>query len=352
MRLLYAGALEWGTTSLQRMEIIRGLVEHVYAVNLSSLQGEHLTRSTWARLQVRLGRGPLIRRVVSALVRESSRYAPDVVWVDQGVCVSEKALMAIRDRTGAILVHYTPDSLMGRGFGNACFGKALRQYDLCITNKPHEQELYRARGAKQVLFSPKGFAPDVHKPAVLSDEDKAKYACDVAFIGQRMKDRARSLARLVERVPCRLHLYGRQWEKGTTGAKLGRLQRGWVPGQEYAKAICGARICLGFLNREVGDTYTSRTFEIPACGGFLLAERTDLQREYFAEDKEAVYFESDDELIEKVKFYLAHEDLRRRIAEAGHHRAWHSGYACTERLRKCIEACERCRAARAAGEAR
>ena len=168
MRLLYAAALEWGTTSLQRMEIIRGLVEHVYGVNLSSVQGEYLTRSTWARLQMRLGRGPLIRRVASALVRESSRYAPDVVWVDQGLCVSAKALMAIRDRTGAILVHYTPDSLLGPGFGNPCFAKALRQYDLCITNKPHELDLYRARAPSRCFSRPRASPPMFISPLSLA----------------------------------------------------------------------------------------------------------------------------------------------------------------------------------------
>jgi glycosyltransferase involved in cell wall biosynthesis len=149
-----------------------------------------------------------------------------------------------------------------------------------------------------------------------------------------MEARARSLCQLLNKVPCKLNLYGRKWEKGDTGAILGPYQRGWVYGDGYAKALCGAKIGLCFLNREVGDLYTTRTFEIPACGVFMLAERTDLHKELFAEDREAAYFDSDEELVDKVRFYLSHEVMRRRIAEAGYHKV--KEYTWKARMRECV----------------
>jgi len=341
VRLLYVGTLAWGSTTLQRMEALRAWTDHLYAVDLRIFEGEYLTRPPWIRIQMRLGYGPLIRRVSEAVLREATRYGPDVLWVDQGLSVASYALAAVRARTGALCVHYTPDSLYSPGFGSPCFRAAFRQYDLCMTTKPSEIALYRGRGARDVLLTYQGFDPGIHRPTALDDADARRFACDVAFIGQRMDDRADSLAALAQHLGPRasIRLYGRGWEKGRTRKVLAPLHRGWVAGIQYGKALCGAKVCLAFLNREVGDVYTTRSFEIPACGAFMLAERTPLHQELFAEGVEAEYFSSTEELIGKVRWYLAHDAQRRRIAAAGQQRAQRSGYTWEARMQQCLDAC-------------
>ena len=74
--------------------------------------------------------------------------------------------------------------------------------------------------------------------------------------------------------------------------------------------------------------------EIPACGGFMLAERTPDHQELFEEDKEAVFFDinNPNELLEKALYYLEHEKERKAIAKAGRERCLKSGYSQHERL--------------------
>ena len=341
IKVLYFGTLDWGSTSLQRLEGLRAAGAQVYGVDQRIFAGEYLRRSPWQRLQMRLGRGPLPARISRELVREARRYRPQVVWVDSGLCVSQEALRRIKETTQAFCVHYTPDSLVSPGLGNACFIRALPEYDLCITTKAREEGRYYRQGARRVWISQKGYDPGIHRPLPLSPAEQEQFSCQVAFAGERMEARAQSLCRLVARLPVRINLYGRDWDRGRTGAVLAWFDKGWVYGEDYAKALGGAQIALGFLNREVGDTDTTRSLEIPACGAFLLAERTDRHLELFREDREAAFFSSDEELIDKVQFYLAHDTLRQRIARAGYERVQKLDLTWAAVMQRCLAAIAR-----------
>jgi spore maturation protein CgeB len=76
-----------------------------------------------------------------------------------------------------------------------------------------------------------------------------------------------------------------------------------------------------------------RTFEAPASRAFVLAERSEEQLEFFAEDREAVYYGSPEELLTKLRFYLKRDEARHRIATAGYERCLRSGYAYADRAR-------------------
>ena len=52
------------------------------------------------------------------------------------------------------------------------------------------------------------------------------------------------------------------------------------------------------------DLHTSRTFEIPACGGFMLSERSKEHSDFFEENKEAIFFDSAEELFNKINIFI------------------------------------------------
>lgn len=56
----------------------------------------------------------------------------------------------------------------------------------------------------------------------------------------------------------------------------------------------------------------------------------------FEEGKEAEFFGSDEELVEKVRFYLNHQEERRRIAAAGRRRCLESKYSNHDRMRSML----------------
>lgn len=63
-----------------------------------------------------------------------------------------------------------------------------------------------------------------------------------------------------------------------------------------------------------------RVFEVPACGGFLLTQPAEDLHEYLEPGVDCATFESVDDLVDRVRYYLAHDNERRAIAERGYQR--------------------------------
>lgn len=64
----------------------------------------------------------------------------------------------------------------------------------------------------------------------------------------------------------------------------------------------------------------ARHFEIPACGGFVIAGRADDIENYYTPGKEIVLYDTVDDLAEKVGYYLSHDEERARVAKAAYQR--------------------------------
>jgi len=108
-------------------------------------------------------------------------------------------------------------------------------------------------------------------------------------------------------------------------------------GRELAAVASLSKISLGFLSETNYDGHTSRTFEIPACGGFMLGQRSAGQLEFFEEGREIECFDSYEEMHDKIRFYLANDAARERIRAAGRERCVRSGYSYQERFRFALD---------------
>lgn len=88
-------------------------------------------------------------------------------------------------------------------------------------------------------------------------------------------------------------------------------------------------ISLGFLevydhhdpSRPVTQHLHLREFEAPMCGALYCTGYMDELAEMFEPDKEVLTYRNQHELLDKVRYYLAHPQDADRIREAGHQRA-------------------------------
>lgn len=85
-------------------------------------------------------------------------------------------------------------------------------------------------------------------------------------------------------------------------------------------------IKLNFFYSKNFEQIKARNFEIPALNGFQLTNRVEGLDEFFIENKEIVFFDDDNDLIEKCKFYLSNDSIRERIKQASNKKSFNHTY--------------------------
>jgi spore maturation protein CgeB len=83
-----------------------------------------------------------------------------------------------------------------------------------------------------------------------------------------------------------------------------------------------SRINLNLSNASVGklDQVKGRDFEVPGCRGFIITKRSNELSSYYKPGFEVETYDDQDELIEKVRHYLAADKEREQVAVRGYER--------------------------------
>jgi spore maturation protein CgeB len=278
----------------------------------------------------------MVRDFNDSLAKNAEGLHPHLLFVCKGQLVEPYAIEAAK-RVGALTALWWPDvSFFAHG---PSIPRAVPHYDWVFTTKTFGlSDLATKFGVTNASFLPHAFHPEVHRKFRCDASDQERYACDVSFIGTWSPKKQALLEALVAARPTvKLKIWGMQWEKAGRG--LARwVESREVIGAEYAKAIRLSQINLGILSEvrkgaSSGDLITARTFHIPACGGFMLHERTAEVAQFFEEGRECGMFASADEMVAKVEYYLDHPEERQAVAEAGHLRCLNSGNSVDDRAR-------------------
>jgi len=276
------------------------------------------------------------KRILETVEKESF----DVIWIDKGTYILPSVLSHIKRTTRSLLVHYNTDDIMRKEHQLDNYFKAIDIYGVHFTtnnfNIPEMHEL----GAKRVYFSELACDDNMYRPVDVPEEDKRKLGSDIFFIGHWEPKTEKLIGYLTEhQMPVTVR--GPNWHKAKNIKLLSSVVKsGPIWGQDYVKSICCGKIGLGIVSKWNRNLTAGRIFEIPACGTFLLAERTPSIQSVYVEGKEAEFFSNSEELLEKAKYYLSHDKERQAIAKAGHERCITSRYSWKDRVREMLEKVE------------
>lgn len=359
MKILFLGEIGEGQTSRMRLRALARLGHTVHGVDTI----EPWRRHSWAgrQLRRRLGRGGAIVTVNREVLAAARAFKPHLVWAEKQEYLRADTLVELR-RLGARLVHFTPDPYFSLAWKRTpLMDAAIGGFDVLVYCKRYEHGAYAALG-RPLVYMPLGFCDETHRPLPADD---APWRCAVGFLGG-WEPRREMLLHALAAAGIDLKIRGGYWDFLCDGRPTPRryiilrqlagkdrvrfhkdemLGRAWqggeVYGDDYARALSGAGIGLGFLRKVCPDQHTTRSFEIPACGSMLLADRTEEHRELFTEGSEAEFFDSAEELVDKARFYSAAESARRRIAAAGRQRCLNAKYAYVHRLAAALAAVEK-----------
>jgi hypothetical protein len=335
LKILYVGPAYQGSNGTCWRDAFQELGHDVLTVDDEKLTPGPQTTAEKVRFRM-FGRRPPASQIaaVNDTVTQAARtFQPDLTFYVKAYYVLPETLEETR-RFGLNFA-YMNDDMFVPGVATFTFRENIRHMDCILTTKSFSVREYHNAGAPLAVYVANAYDPRIHYPAQPSAAERDLYNGDVAFIGNFHPWKADFLAELARhRDEFHMNIWGLAWSKTrrpdywTRWGRWKRLQTClrekplWCA--EMGKAIQANKITLGLLLRDVRDLHTSRSFEIPACGGFMIADRTEEHRMYFEEDREAVYFSSHEELVDKIRFYLAHEERRREIAEAGFQRCMRS----------------------------
>lgn len=332
--LLYVGNLREGGNGKDRVAIFKAAGFAVQEFNVRPYKdaGNRLLRSLYGRVLS----GPHIHRMNADLRSISATGGFDAVFVDKGTWVYPNTLKELRSAArGQLAIHFTPDPQFTFHRSRHLLS-GLATYDLAITTKTYELDDYRAVLGDNVMFIYQGYSKRIDYKFGLSAP--SDFRSDVTFIGHCEPHYAAHLE-TVSKVTSDLSIWGQGWAKLAQKSDWidGHVRGARLFGTEYSAALGAAKVSLGLVSKLCPDQSTTRSFEIPASGTFMLAERTDEHMSLFNEGTEAEFFSSSSELREKLQYYLTNDAEREKIAAAGLRRCKASGYSTAEQYEQIVD---------------
>jgi len=168
--------------------------------------------------------------------------------------------------------------------------KKAREFDYVFVAQEADAKRFEKAGIKNVFWLPHAVEPAAYHPSCCIK----KY--DICFVGHiNDRRRAEALDTLFKAVP-NFWLGQRRFE-------------------EAAEKYSQSKIVF---NQSIKDDVNMRTFEVLATKSFLLTEKVDTLDKLFVDGKHLVMYSSPEEMVEKAKYYLEHDEEREKIAEAGY----------------------------------
>ena len=341
-RILFVADLNVYAKGHARLRALERLGAQVKALSHTAIGGEdkgHPDFSLAFRLAWKLGWHLDTEGINRALPAAAGEFEPDLIWIEKGNMVRPSTLAGLKQaHSSVVIAAYSEDDMFHALNRTRAFTKGLRHYDVVFTTKSYNADPNElpALGARRCVMVDKAYDPDQHFPIKVTDAEIAAYGADIGFIGTYAPERGRDVLLLAE-AGMQVRVWGNGWEAFPgTHANLAVERRALVnTGDDlaYTKGIATTRINLGFLRKENRDLQTDRSIEIPASGGFMLAEHSNEHARLFEDGKEAVFYSSADEMVAKARYFLEHDAERAAIAAAGRARCLAGGYSHDERMR-------------------
>lgn len=252
-----------------------------------------------------------------ALVLQALDFVPDAVIVVSGMAYHPRAFDMLYRLDVPLFLMLTECPYIDQEQINLV--KASHTRGVFANDLLSVRRIWEGSGV-DTCYLPHSYDPTRHHTREVGEE----YQSDVYFYGTLWPERVEMLKPLID------HPNG--WNVKIGGAKFGSEKMEHLSNDELALHYCGAKIAINHhrtvirVKDEVlqhipsyGSAYSigPRAYEIAACGAFQLCDDTRPELRDVFGDSVATYTDKID-LLDKIGYYLAHDQERRDMAWAAH----------------------------------
>ena len=288
-------------------------------------------------------RNQYLRVWLEHLYNTAKDFHPDVILFINGPrdILRAENMANIRQTVDAPIVCWFVDSVIGRTGEDALYPYYDRIYVFEKQDIVYLKEQYNI----QAEYCPVGY-----NAAYANVERPHTKSMDIVFMGAPFKNRLRILEEVAT------HALRNQWHMGIYGPFYEEqyfwkkylfrrkypnitkfLHNGIIVPEDAAKFYASSKICVN-IHLPEHKSVNPRTFEIMATGSFqLIDERADYAGLTPKEDM--VVFHTAAELIDKIGYYLSHEEEREKIAAHGRKSVF-GHYSMEECLKRVLSPCD------------
>ena len=257
------------------------------------------------------------------LLEKARRFQPEIIWLSgDNRIILPSTLERLKREHDCKIIYVSGVSPIV--FSHAIERQAARLYDLVLVNDYYHGVQWLELGARRMECLPYvAIDPDFHFPQPQTDVPN-EYLCDVGFVGTLVPHHLYS-----ERVAALESLREFDlgiWSMHEAPDALKPFYRGSALGQEMLQVLSSVKISINAHGDFMRYGGNMRLFETAAIGTFQIVDDRPGIGEWFSIGEHLVTFRDHADLQEKVRYYLEHDDERRRIAVAArehvlaHHR--------------------------------
>jgi len=254
------------------------------------------------------------------LVELAAGKRPDLVLVLDGMDLPLEQIAALRGSGIRTAIWLTDDPYYTDFTMNI-----VAHYDYVFTLERNCMDFYKGLGCAEVHYMPFAAHRDHYRPTL----SRSPIIRDISFIGSAYWNRVEFFRPIMEELmQFNTVINGIWWDRLPEAPLYGdRIEIGkWMSPHETAATYSGSKIVINLHRSHIDEVVNNntlaipavspnpRTFEIAATGTLQLCDAREDMSSFYKPGEEIETFSNPQEMMDKIRYYLTHEEERRAIA--------------------------------------
>jgi len=246
----------------------------------------------------------------SILELQIQHYQPDIIW-NHDFSLADSFLKKIKTENNFLIGQIAAPIPQGINF---------KRYDLMISSLPNFVDYFRLLGV------PSEFQKLSFEPKILSAfSNNTEKTIPISFVGSISKAH-KTRTKWLEYICTELEdgiigVWGSGIQTMSGNSPIRKVFRGAAWGKDMYSILKRSKITLNHhINISRDYANNMRLYEATGMGTFLITDWKKNLSDIFEPDKEVITYKTQEECVEKIRYYLENDKEREAIARAGQER--------------------------------